>query len=340
MGPGALAQVLQPLRGMFPESRFPELLTGLAEDAAVYRVGEDCAVIQTVDFFPPVVDDPYDFGAVAAANAMSDVYAMGGEVRLALNLCGFPEDLPQEVARAILRGGADKVAEAGGVLAGGHTVTDAELKYGLSVMGLVHPARLWTKAGARPGDRLVLTKPLGTGLTTTALKRKLVDSQRIADSIESMKRLNRRAAELLAESAPRSGSPVHACTDVTGFSLLGHALEMSEAGGVALSLEWESLPWVSGARELAAGGLSFPGGTDRNRAFYAGRVRFAGFLVESERQALFTPETSGGLLAALPAEELPAVTERFVREGQGLWVIGEVLAGAGIQVRAGRAPDR
>ncbi len=328
MGPEALAQVLQPLRGMFPESRYPELLTGLAEDAAVYRVGEDCAVIQTVDFFPPVVDDPYDFGAVAAANAMSDVYAMGGEVRLALNLCGFPEDLPLEVGQEILRGGADKVAEAGGVLAGGHTVTDPELKYGLSVMGLVHPAKLWTKAGARPGDRLVLTKPLGTGLTTTALKRRLVDSARIADSIESMKRLNRQAAALLA------GHRVRACTDVTGFSLLGHALEMAEAGRVALRFAWESLPWVSGARELAAAGGSFPGGTDRNRAFYGSRVRFAASLGEIEQQALFTPETSGGLLAALPAEEFPAIAERFAREGQGLWVIGEVLPGAGIQVRA------
>jgi selenide,water dikinase len=331
MGPEALAQVLQPLRGMFPESRYPELLTGLAEDAAVYRVGEDCAVIQTVDFFPPVVDDPYDFGAVAAANAMGDVYAMGGEVRLALNLCGFPADLPPEVGQAILRGGADKVAEAGGVLAGGHTMTDAELKYGLSVMGLVHPGKLWTKAGARPGDRLVLSKPLGTGLTTTALKRRLVDSARIADSIESMKRLNRRAAALLA------GSRVRACTDVTGFSLLGHALEMAEAGGVSLRFEWERLPWVSGARELAAAGGAFPGGTDRNRAFYGSRVRFSASLGETEQQALFTPETSGGLLAALPAEDLSAVTQRFEREGEGLWVIGEVLPGAGIQVRAGGA---
>jgi selenide,water dikinase len=316
---------------MFPESRYPELLTGLAEDGAVYRVGEDCAVIQTADFFPPVVDDPYDYGAVAAANAMSDVYAMGGEVRLALNLCGFPEDLPPQVAQEILRGGADKVAEAGGVLAGGHTMTDAELKYGLSVMGLVHPAKLWRKAGARPGDRLVLTKPLGTGLTTTALKRKLVDSERIADSIESMKRLNRRAATLLA------GFAVRACTDVTGFALLGHALEMAEAGGVGLRLEWERLPWVAEARELAAAGGSFPGGTGRNRSYFGGRVRFPAVLGEIEQQTLFTPETSGGLLAALPAEELSTVRERFAREGQGLWVIGEVLSGSGIEVQAGGA---
>ncbi|OHD21364.1 MAG: selenide, water dikinase SelD, partial [Spirochaetes bacterium GWB1_66_5] len=244
---------------------------GLAgvDDAAVYRVGEDCAVIQTVDFFPPVVDDPYDFGAVAAANALSDVYAMGGEVRLALNLCCIPEDLPAEVTREILRGGAEKVAEAGGVLAGGHTVTDPELKYGLAVMGLVHPSRIWTKAGAAPGDLLVLTKPLGTGLTTTALKRKLADSERIADSIRSMKLLSRRAAALLA------GAGVRACTDVTGFALLGHALEMAEAGGVGFLLEWERLPWVSGALELAAAGGSFPAGTDRNRAFFGASARYS-----------------------------------------------------------------
>jgi selenide,water dikinase len=276
-----------------------------------------------------VVDDPYDFGAVAAANALSDVYAMGGEVRLALNLCCFPEDLPPEILREILRGGAEKVAEAGAVLGGGHTVTDPELKYGLAVMGLVHPARLWTKAGAKPGDRLVLTKPLGTGITTTALKRKLVSTERIADSIESMKLLNRRAAALLA------GCGVRACTDVTGFSLLGHAMEMAEAGKVGLRLEWGSLPWISGARELAAEGGSFPGGTDRNRSCFRDRVRFAPALGEIEQQALFTPETSGGLLAALPAQELPGVQERFTREGQGLWTIGEVRAGSGIEVREG-----
>jgi selenide,water dikinase len=300
------------------------------DDAAVDRLGEDCAVIQTVDFFPPVVDDPYDFGAVAAANALSDVYAMGGEVRLALNLCCIPEDLPAEVTREILRGGAEKVAEAGGVLAGGHTVTDPELKYGLAVMGLVHPARIWTKAGAAPGDALVLTKPLGTGLSTTALKRKLVDSAGIADSIRSMKLLNRRAAALLAASA--AGAGVRACTDVTGFSLLGHALEMAEAGRVGFLLEWERLPWVSGALELAAAGGSFPGGTDRNQAFFAGRTHFAPAMEENRRRALFTPETSGGLLAAVPERELPAVRERFAEEAHELWVIGKVREGKGIEL--------
>jgi len=251
---------------------------------------------------------------------------MGGEVRLALNLCCIPEDLPVAITREILRGGAEKVAEAGGVLAGGHTVTDPELKYGLAVMGLVHPDRIWTKAGARPGDLLVLTKPLGTGLTTTALKRKLADSERIADSIRSMKLLNRRAAALL------SGAGVRACTDVTGFALLGHALEMAEAGRVGFLLEWERLPWVSGALELAAAGGSFPGGTDRNRDLFSGRARFSPALGEAERQALFTPETSGGLLAAVPEIELPGVRERFAREAHGLWVIGKVREGKGIEV--------
>jgi selenide, water dikinase len=198
-------------------------------------------------------------------------------------------------------------------------------------MGLVHPAKIWTKAGARPGDRLVLTKPLGTGLTTTALKRKRVDSDRIADSIESMKRLNRRAAALLA------GAGVRACTDVTGFSLLGHAMEMAAAGGVSLHLEWGSLPWVSGARELAAEAGSFPGGTERNRSYFGGRIRFSAAFGEIEQRALFTPETSGGLLAAVPAARVPALLEQAAGEGQALWEIGEVQAGSGIEVREGRA---
>ena len=329
MGPAALAQVLPPLQGLFPPERFPELLVGLAgpDDAAVYRVGEDCALIQTADFFPPVVDDPYDFGAVAAANALSDVYAMGGEPRLALNLCCFPEDLPVEVLREVLRGGAEKVAEAGAVLAGGHTVTDPELKYGLAVTGFVHPARIWTKAGARPGDRLVLTKPLGVGLTTTALKRRLVRSEDIADSVASMKRLNRDAAALLREAE------VHACTDVTGFSLLGHGLEMAEAGGVRLQLAWGAIPLLERVRELARGD-AFPGGTDRNQSYYSPRVRFEPAVGEVERRILFTPETSGGLLAAVPAGRVPALLERCAREGQGCWVIGKVSAGMGIEVTA------
>jgi selenide,water dikinase len=323
MGPAALAQVLQPLQGMFPADRFPELLVGLAggDDAAVYRLGEDRALIQTVDFFPPIVDDPYDYGAIAAANAMSDVYAMGGEVCLALNICCFPEDLPAELLREILRGGAEKVAEAGGVLVGGHTVTDPMLKYGLAVTGFAHPERIWTKAGARPGDFLVLSKPLGTGLVTTALKRKQLTSDRIADSIASMKRLNRRAAALLRTAE------VHACTDVTGFSLLGHGLEMAEASGVRFRLALRAIPLLDRTGE-AVRLDAFPGGSYRNREHYQARVSFAQGIDELEGLVLFSPETSGGLLAAVPEERVEALREGPFR------VIGRVVEGAGIVVTA------
>jgi selenide,water dikinase len=327
MGPAALAQVLRPLQGMFPADRFPELLVGLAagDDAAVYRVGADRALIQTVDFFPPIVDDPYDYGAIAAANAMSDVYAMGGEVALALNICCFPEELPAELLQDILRGGAEKVAEAGGVLAGGHTVTDPVLKYGLAVTGFVHPERVWTKAGARPGDFLVLTKPLGTGLTTTALKRKQLTSEAIADSIAGMKRLNRRAAALLRSAG------VRACTDVTGFSLLGHGLEMAEASGVRFRLALRAIPLLDRTSE-AVRLDAFPGGSYRNREHYQSRVSFVPGIDELERLLLFSPETSGGLLAAVPAERVEALRERSAREGEPLWVIGRVAEGSGIEV--------
>jgi selenide,water dikinase len=219
MGPEALAHVLRPLQQMFHAERFPALLLGLevTDDAAVYKVADDLAVVQTLDFFAPVVDDPYDYGAIAAANAMSDVYAVGGEVVLALNICGFPGKLPDGVTAEILRGGAEKVLEAGGVLAGGHTVEDREPKYGLAVMGTVHPDRILAKGGARAGDALVLTKPLGVGVITTAAKRDATAPEHVAVAVESMKRLNRTAARL----AQRIG--VHACTDVTGFGLLGHA---------------------------------------------------------------------------------------------------------------------
>jgi selenide,water dikinase len=330
MGPGALAQVLQPLQEMFPADRFPELLVGLAagDDAAVYRVGEDRALIQTIDFFPPIVDDPYDYGTIAAANAMSDIYAMGGEVCLALNICCFPEDLPAELLQDILRGGADKVAEAGGVLAGGHTVNDPVLKYGLAVTGFVHPQRVWTKAGARPGDFLVLTKPLGTGLVTTALKRRQLTASQIAGAIAGMKRLNRGAAALLRSVEAR------ACTDVTGFSLLGHGLEMAQASGVRFRLALRAIPLLDRTGE-AVRLDAFPGGSYRNREHYQAQVSFAPGIAELERLVLFSSETSGGLLAAVPGERVQELRERSVREAEPLWVIGRVLAGAGIEVAAG-----
>ena len=312
---------------MFRAEEYPELLVGLetSDDAAVYRINDEVAIIQTLDFFPPVVDDPYDYGAIAAANAMSDVYAMGGEVALALNICGFPPDLPYEVVSEILRGGAEKVAEAGGIIAGGHTLDDKEPKYGLAVMGLVHPDRILTKAGARPGDVLVLTKPLGVGIITTALKGQVADPAHVEAAVESMKRLNRRAARLVQ----RMG--VNACTDITGFALLGHAQEMAEKSGVGIRFYLEKLPFLDGARGYAEDWL-FPGGTCRNQEHYAPHVRFASAIREEIQMLLYTPETSGGLLIALPSARKERFLDLCAAEGQSAWVVGEVVAGEGVEV--------
>jgi selenide,water dikinase len=327
MGPEALAQVLRPLTAFFKPEEHPDLLVGLGadDDASVFRLGEDRALIQTMDFFPPVVDDPRDFGAVAAANAMSDVYAMGGEVSVALNICCFPEDMPLDLLQEILIGGAETVRAAGGVIAGGHTVTDPELKYGLSVLGLIDPRRILTKAGARPGDALVLTKPLGTGITTTALKNRLLSRDEILPTVVSMKRLNRTAARLL------QGVRTHACTDVTGFSLLGHGLEIADKSEVALVLHTSGLSFVDHAEVGAARG-SFPGGTYRNQKYYECRVRFEPELSEQRSLMLFSPETSGGLLAAVDPADLDGLKEAFALKGEPLWVIGGVREGSGIIV--------
>ena len=327
MGPEALAQVLRPLHNLFRADYYPNLLVGLevSDDAAVYRINDDVAVIQTLDFFPPVVDDPYDYGAIAAANAMSDVYAMGGEVVLALNICGFPPDLPPEVIAEILRGGAEKVAEAGGVIAGGHTLDDKEPKYGLAVMGLVHPDRVLTKASARPGDVLLLTKPLGVGIITTALKGEVADPAHVAAAVESMKTLNRHAARLIQQVG------VYACTDVTGFALLGHGYEMAEKSGVRLRFYVDRLPFLEGARQYAEDWL-FPGGACRNQQYYERWVDFAPGVSEEMQMLLFTPETSGGLLIAVPRSEAQALLRRLEEGGDRGWIIGEVMDGEGIEV--------
>jgi len=327
MGPEALAQVLRPLREMFRAAEYPDLLVGLevSDDAAVYKINDEVAVIQTLDFFPPIVDDPYDYGAIAAANAMSDVYAMGGEVVLALNICGFPPDLPPDVVAEILCGGAEKVAEAGGILAGGHTLDDKEPKYGLAVTGFVHPDRVATKAGAKAGNVLILTKPLGVGIITTALKGQVADPSHVEAAVESMKKLNREAARLMQ----RVG--VNACTDITGFALLGHAQEMAEKSGVGIRFYLEKLPFLEGARGYAEDWL-FPGGTCRNQEHYAAQVRFAPSIPEEMQMLLYTPETSGGLLIAVSSGKLEELTTLFSSEGQEHWVIGEVVEGEGIEV--------
>jgi selenide,water dikinase len=319
--------VLRHLQGLFRSADFPDLLVGLekADDAAVYRLTPDLAVIHTLDFFTPIVDDPYQYGAIAAANALSDVYAMGGEVLLALNICAFPADMDSAVIGQILRGGADKVAEAGGVLAGGHTVDDKEPKYGLSVLGVVHPDRVLTKGGAQPGDALILTKPLGAGIVTTAFKGGVAEGEHVAAAAVSMAALNRCAAQL----AGRIG--VHAATDITGFSLLGHASEMANLGGVGLRFRLDDLPFLPGAREYAEQWL-FPAGANRNQEHFGCGVAFAVEIPDEMRLLLFTPETSGGLLLAVPPDRLAELQALGAEAGQAVWVVGEAFAGMGIRV--------
>jgi len=279
----------------------------------------------TVDFFAPLVDDPYDYGAIAAANAMSDVYAMGGEVLLALNIAAFPEDMDQATVAKILEGGAGKVAEAGGILAGGHTVIDAEPKYGLSVLGLVHPQHVLTKAGARPGDLLYLTKPLGTGIVTTAAMRDQAQPEHLAAAVESMKTLNRHPSHVVRAAG------AHALTDVTGYSLLGHAYEMAAASDVSLRIEASGVPTLPGALAYAARGI-LTGGAGRNRKFLADKVQVPSTLPEPLEHVLFDPQTSGGLLFALPPERASDTEAAFEAASLPLWRIGSIVEGAGVEV--------
>jgi selenide,water dikinase len=299
----------------------PNLLVGLhtSDDAGVYRLDPETALVQTVDFFTPVVDDPETFGRIAAANALSDVYAMGGRPLTAMNVVGFPvQKLPLEVLQAVLRGGAAKLREAGVALAGGHSVDNPELFYGLSVTGLVHPDWVWRNRGAQPGDALVLSKALGTGIVTTALKAGLALVEHVRAAVDAMETLNRGAAARAADLA------LHAVTDVTGFGLVGHACEMLGDGPLGLELEAAHLPCLPGAEGYAAQGL-LPGGLHRNREHFGPRVEFGpgvpAFLVD----LVFDPQTSGGLLFALPAGQAAALCEELRADGLPAAVIGRVL---------------
>ena len=312
---------------MFPAADYPNLLVGLevSDDAAVYKISDELAIIQTLDFFTPVVDDPYTYGAIAAANAMSDVYAMGGEVVLALNIACFPSQLPPGTITEILRGGGDKVREAGGVVAGGHTVDDPEPKFGMSVMGMAHPDHITTKSGARPGDTLLLTKPLGVGIITTVAKSDAATPAHLKAAIASMLQLNRIGAGLASQAG------IQAMTDVTGFSLLGHACEMAEHSGVHLHLHSEQVPLLPGARDYAEGWL-FPGGSKRNADYFGQWVHASPRVSEELLMLFFTPETSGGLLISVPSAR-QAEVEGFLRAArQPFWRIGEVESGSGIMV--------
>ncbi len=314
---------------MFDPRDFPDLLVGLGDpdDAAVWQLDEQRALVVTTDFFTPVVDDPYDYGAIAAANALSDVYAMGGTPFLALNIAALPPSLPTEITAAILRGGADKVKEAGVVLAGGHSIQDQEPKYGLVVLGFVHPQQVITKRQARAGDILLLSKPLGFGVVTTALKRDQVDPLHLSETVSWMKRLNKDASDLALAAGVRSG------TDVTGFSLLGHGMEIASASKVALRIDFPRVPFVSGAREYAAEWI-FPGGSFDNRQYFESWVRFSPEVEEIERMLLFDAQTSGGLLLCVPPDKLEALLESARLLAQPFWQIGEVVAGEGIDVVA------
>lgn len=316
------------MQEMFQPADYPNLLAGLdsPDDAAVWRLDDSRALVVTTDFFTPVVDDPYDYGVIAAANSLSDVYAMGGRPFLALNVAAMPDNLPVEITSEILRGGAEKAREAGVVIAGGHTVKDKEPKYGLVAIGFVDPARMLTKSGLRPGDALVLTKPLGFGLVSTALKREQAEGPDVSEAVGWMSRLNKSASELAVEFELRGG------TDVTGYSLLGHGLEMANASKVSLYIDYTKIPFLSGARKYAEKGC-FPGGAFDNKAYFGAQVKNIQKLDEPSQMLLFDPQTSGGLLLGVPQEKLPAFLKRAAELEQPAWVIGEAVPGRGIVIR-------
>jgi selenide,water dikinase len=303
-----------------------DLLVGLdpADDAAVFRLDDERALVLTVDFFPPMLDDPGVFGAVAAANALNDVYAMGGRPLVALSIAAFPEELPVETLRAVLDGAAAKVAEAGAVLAGGHTILDSEAKYGLAALGTVHPHGIWRKSGARSGDALFLTKPLGTGLVLTGVRDGVVGTEEEDAAVRSMTELVKDAAEALRPFEP------NAVTDVTGFGLFGHAFEVAERSGVRIVLDAARLPLLPGAEAVAARGLR-TGGDARNRDFAGSAVELDGVPAEVGIVG-FDPQTSGGLLVFLPAEKAPVLEATFASAGLFLARIGRVEDGRGVAV--------
>ena len=290
------------------------------DDAGVYRLTEDIALVQTTDFFTPIVDDPFSFGQIAAANSLSDVYAMGGRPLTAMNMVAFPiEKMNGSILREILRGGYSKIHEAGAILVGGHSIDDPEIKYGLSVTGIVHPDRILTNARARPGDRLILTKPLGTGIIGTALKGEMASQEAVKTITESMTTLNNVAYEVMVEVG------VNACTDITGFGLLGHAMEMAIASDVGIAIKSQSVPLFPEAEEYAKMGL-VPGGTARNREFCSCRVEISGDISNEKMDILYDAQTSGGLFISVEGEKAQRLLEQLHAKGVKLAaIIGEVI---------------
>jgi selenide,water dikinase len=326
MSPAALAQMLIPLSRQSTDNLIVGLQT--SDDAAVYRISSELAVVQTIDFFTPIVDDPYSFGAIAAANSMSDIYAMGGDVAFALNVVTFPDDLDINVLAAIMKGGSDKVEEAGGVIAGGHSIVDKEPKYGLSVTGFVHPDRVWRKSGATSGDQLFLSKPLGTGVIATAFKNGAASPEQVESAVRAMSTLNRSASELARSFLPT------ACTDITGFGLLGHGFEIADKSDVRLRISAGSVPHLPGAYDCAQAGHQ-SGGLHRNRAHYlkAG-VSVDHRIDETLSALLFDPQTSGGLLFCVSEARSAEFLGAFEAAAQAIWHIGSVEQGKGVVVEA------
>ena len=296
------------------------------DDAGVYQISADTAIIQTIDFITPIVNDPYSFGQIAAANSISDVYTMGGRPITAMNVVSFPSgDMDISILKEILRGGLDKIQEAGAALMGGHSVNDPEMKYGLAVTGVVHPDKLITNSGTRIGDCLVLTKPLGTGVMSTALKNRLTDEKEMQEAIRSMTSLNKAAAELMIELG------AHACTDITGFGLIGHASHLIQEGETGIEFDFNEIPFFPEVMDLSRKEV-YPGGLERNRDFYSAQVEFKGRIPQYKRNLLFDPQTSGGLLIALPPAEAELMVEKLKKLKIHAVIIGKIIKDTGHKI--------
>ena len=314
--------MLQPLKDVYQNVVTPDLLIGLdtPDDAAVWRLGDDRVLVMTTDFFTPVVDDPYDYGAISAANSLSDIYAMGAEPFVALTVAALPPNLDMSLSQEIIRGLAEKTAESGTIIAGGHTIDDKEPKIGLVVMGFAQEGKLLHKNKLQVGDQLVLTKPLGFGVTTTALKRGEAPPEDVKETVTWMKQLNREAARLATQFDLQAG------TDITGFSFLGHAWEMASGAGLGLKIRFKDIPFISCAKKHAEA-WRFPGGAADNKLFYEQHVHFDSPIPEAYQMLLFDPQTSGGLLLGVPKERIDAFLDVTEAQGQPAWWVGEVVTG-------------
>lgn len=322
-----LAQVLQPINDTFDPSDYPDLLVGLesADDAAIWKIDDQRSLVMTTDFFTPIVDSPYDYGAIAACNSLSDVYAMGGKPLLALNIAAFPGNLPVEIIREIIRGAAEKAKEAGAVIAGGHTVVDKEPKFGLVVIGMVENDKIITKGGAKAGDKIFLSKPLGMGVTTTAFKGGVATEDDLAEASFWMKTLNNKAGQLALDCG------LKAATDITGFGLIGHSSEIALASSVGLDFDFSKLPFIEACHKHAEAFL-FPGGASNNKLFYGDRVWFDPKLTDVDQMLLFDPQTSGGLMLVVPEVKVEEFQNLAKSRDIPVWEVGSVSEKLGIRV--------